>query len=262
MIGRGITNSRSNYDVACQVAMGEALINTRFSLMRGELKGAGLADADLDRGCGRSSGSFRAEQYRSQLRVLTRELDRFAGRMLIGGVQLRAAVGRITSRMAGEIPELYAEGTRRKSDFFRDLAGSRYMQLAEDRGAGHGLGYDQVVGLFDKSILDVENSAEAAGRFEDHMRRGRGRDGRDRRRARARGVAPHRARTGADRHRSAPATAGSGCRFPKGRSSRRSSVTASARTRCSPGRGRCSTSAARTPRPSRWTRRASSRRSR
>jgi benzoyl-CoA reductase subunit A len=169
VMGRGITNSRSNYEVACQVAMGEALINARFSLLRGELKGAGLSETEMDRWMRALERLFRAEQYRSQLTVLTRELDRFAKRLLIGGGQLRSAVERITARMFDEIPELYAEGTRRKSDFFRDLAGSRYMKLAEAEAREHGLGYDQVVGLFDKSILDVENSAEAAGRFEDHM---------------------------------------------------------------------------------------------
>jgi benzoyl-CoA reductase subunit A len=169
VMGRGITNSRSNYEVACQVAMGEALINTRFSLLRGELKGAGLADAELDRWLRQLEGFFRAEQYRSQLVVLTRELDRFAKRLLIGGGPLRDAVRRITTQMADEIPALYAEGTRRKSDFFRDLAGSRYMKLAEGEARERGLGFDQIVGLFDKAILDVENSAEAAGRFEDHM---------------------------------------------------------------------------------------------
>jgi benzoyl-CoA reductase subunit A len=169
VMGRGITNSRSNYEVACQVAMGEALINARFSLLRGELKGAGLSEADLDRWMRALERLFRAEQYRSQLVVLARELDRFAKRLLTGGGALRAAVSRITASMFDEIPELYGEGTRRKSDFFRDLAGSRYMKLAETEAREHGLGYDQVVGLFDKSILDVENSAEAAGRFEDHM---------------------------------------------------------------------------------------------
>ena len=168
VMGRGITNSRSNYEVACQVAMGEALINARFSLLRGELRGA-LSDADLDRWVGQIERLFRAEQYRSQLTVLTRELQRFAKRLLIGGGPLQDAVGRITGRMSDEIPELYAEGTRRKSDFFRDLAGSRYMKLAESEARDRGLGFDQVVGLFDKAILDVENSAEAAGRFEDHM---------------------------------------------------------------------------------------------
>jgi benzoyl-CoA reductase subunit A len=169
VMGRGITNSRSNYEVACQVAMGEALINARFSLLRGELKSAGLDDADLDQWVRRIAQHFRAEQYRSQLAVLAREIARFASRQLIGGARLGAAVDRMMARMFDEIPSLYAEGTRRKSDFFRDLAGGRYMTLAEGEARDHGLPYDQVVGLFDKAILDVENSAEAAGRFEDHM---------------------------------------------------------------------------------------------
>jgi benzoyl-CoA reductase subunit A len=169
VMGRGITNSRSNYEVACQVALGEALTNTRFSLLRGELAATGRAAEDLDRSLQELDRRFRAEQYRSQLVVLAREIHRFARRLLIGGTGLAGAVDRITGRMGDEVSDLFAEGTRRKSDFFRDLAGSRYMQLAEAEARQHRLGYDQIVGLFDKAILDVENSAEAAGRFEDHM---------------------------------------------------------------------------------------------
>jgi benzoyl-CoA reductase subunit A len=72
--------------------------------------------------------------------------------------------------MDAEVPDLFAEGRRRKSDFFRDLAGSRYMKLAETEARERRIGYDQIVGLFDKAILDVENAADAAGRFEDHVR--------------------------------------------------------------------------------------------
>ena len=39
VIGRGITNSRSNYDVACQVVREEALIRTRFTLARKAIGG-------------------------------------------------------------------------------------------------------------------------------------------------------------------------------------------------------------------------------
>jgi len=170
VLGRGITNSRSNYEVACQVALGEALINTRFSLIRRELEQAGLAPSELGRRVGQLERAFRAEQYRSQLVVLARELDRFAGRLLTAGKGLRQSVGRIVALMREEIPSLYSEGSRRKSDFFRDLAGSRYMQLAEAEARESGTSFDQLLGLFDKAILDVENSAEAGGRFEDHMR--------------------------------------------------------------------------------------------
>lgn len=170
VMGRGITNSRSNYEVACQVAMGEALINTRFSLIRGRLDLAGVPAEEAQRRVKALERWFRAQQYRSQLVVLTRELQRFASRLLTGGAGLKPAVARITAQMEIEIAELFAEGTRRKSDFFRDLAGSRYMQLAEGESKAAGVGFDQVVGLFDKAILDVENSAEAAGQFEDHVR--------------------------------------------------------------------------------------------
>ena len=170
VLGRGITNSRSNYEVACQVALGEALINTRFALIAREL---GRVEPDANRlriRLTRLERGFRAEQYRSQLRVLAKELDRFAARQLAGAAGLRASVDRILTRMEEEVDSLYEEGARRRSDFFRDLAGSRYMQLAEDQSRETGVGFDRLVALFDKAILDVENSAEAAGSFEEHIR--------------------------------------------------------------------------------------------
>ena len=41
MLGRGITNSRSNYEVACAVARIEALTSARFDLLERELARAG-----------------------------------------------------------------------------------------------------------------------------------------------------------------------------------------------------------------------------
>jgi len=43
ILGRGITNSRSNYAVACEVALAEALINARFALVARGLEAAGVA---------------------------------------------------------------------------------------------------------------------------------------------------------------------------------------------------------------------------
>jgi benzoyl-CoA reductase subunit A len=167
-LGRGITNSRSNYDVACQVALSEALTNTRFSLIAGELRtltrdpdGVPAVMAALERG-------FRAEQYRSQLRVLDQELHRYLGRLLTRPPGAAAIVDRILAGMDAEVAGLYAEGARRKSDFFRDLAGSRYLALAEGEARATGVSFDVLAGLFDKAILDVENSSEAAGHFEQH----------------------------------------------------------------------------------------------
>lgn len=168
VLGRGITNSRSNYDVACQVALSEALINTRFSLIAGAFRGIARDPAQAPTLIGALERKFRAEQYRSQLRVLGTELRRFLSRLLTKPPAAAAIVERIVERMHGEIEALYAEGARRKSDFFRDLAGSRYLALAEEEARTTGVSFDVLAGLFDKAILDVENSAEAAGHFDRH----------------------------------------------------------------------------------------------
>lgn len=170
VLGRGITNSRSNYDVACQVALSEALINARFSLIAGELTSAGVDAGRSNAQVHALERHFRAEQYRSQVRVLATELHRFLGRLLTKPKGIPPIVDRIVDAMHQEVDSLYAAGARRKSDFFRDLAGSRYMQLAEAESRATGVAFDLLAGLFDKAILDVENSSEAAGRFEDHAR--------------------------------------------------------------------------------------------
>jgi benzoyl-CoA reductase subunit A len=170
VLGRGITNSRSNYDVACQVALSEALTNTRFSLVAGELERAGLEAGARGRQVAALERGFRAEQYRAQLRELGRVIRGLVRRILTPPPGLAGVVERILARMEGEVDGLFAAGARRKSDFFRDLAGSRYLSLAEQEARATAVGFDRLAGLYDKAILEVENSAAAAGTFEEHAR--------------------------------------------------------------------------------------------
>jgi len=156
VLGRGITNSRSNYAIACQVALSEALIAARFGLLAREMAPETLSAFGL---------LFRRAQYRGQLRTLGTILLRFAD-----GSGLEPAVEAILARMDGEAPELFAEGASRKSDFFRDLAGSRYLALAEEAARGDGLPFDRLAGLFDKAILEAENVPAPEGSFEAHAR--------------------------------------------------------------------------------------------
>ncbi|HSM14281.1 MAG TPA: BadF/BadG/BcrA/BcrD ATPase family protein, partial [Thermoanaerobaculia bacterium] len=48
-------------------------------------------------------------------------------------------------------------GRERKSDFFRDLAGSRFLALAEASARRDNGSFDRLAGLFDRTILEVEN---------------------------------------------------------------------------------------------------------
>ena len=152
-------------------------------------------------------------------------------------------------------------GRQRKSDFFRDLAGSRYMDLAEGLARDGEAGFDALVGLFDKAILEVENAPERSAPSSDHARRpwrsstAPRRSSRRRSRRYSRSSLEQQASVGTGYGRAR-------LPFPKDRSARRSSATASARTPCSRTRAPCSTSAARTPRRSRSTSAASSPRSR
>jgi benzoyl-CoA reductase subunit A len=167
ILGRGITNSRSNYDAACQIALAEALINTRFSQVESELESAGADEGARHEWLSNLSRLFRLQQFRRQLRSLSEELFRVLSRFNPSGSN-KDVVERILARMEDEAPKLFAEGAERKSDFFRDLAGSSYTGFAEEEARTGNVSFDYLVGLYDKAILDVENSTAAAGTFEDH----------------------------------------------------------------------------------------------
>jgi benzoyl-CoA reductase subunit A len=167
ILGRGITNSRSNYDVACQIVLSEALINTRFSLVESELDRAGVEDTRKAQLLAELGRKFRMQQYLAQLRALEEDLTELLQRIHPSG--FLPSVQKILSRMHDEAAGLFAEGATRKSDFFRDLAGSRYLKLAEAESLENKeVRFDYLVGLFDKAILEVENSPSAAGTFEAH----------------------------------------------------------------------------------------------
>jgi benzoyl-CoA reductase subunit A len=169
VLGRGITNSRSNYDVACQVALSEALINSRFTMIDSALERDGVARGQRRDLLTRLGLHFREHQYRVQLEALEHEL----GDQLVRGKAPKdagAAVSRITEQLQREAPSLFAKGAARKSDFFRDLAGSRYLELAENEARTGSVRFDLLVGLFDKAIREVENSVAAVGSFGDHAR--------------------------------------------------------------------------------------------
>jgi benzoyl-CoA reductase subunit A len=159
VLGRGITNSRSNYDTAAAVSKQEALIDARFTLFRRGLEGvpslAGKVDAflqDLER-------HFRHVQYLDQLEDLE-ATSRKNGRGLRFAGQEKAlgdALGETFRRLADESGALFAPGARRKSDFFRDIAGSRFMAIAEPLCKDAGLSFDLMLNVYDKSIIEVEN---------------------------------------------------------------------------------------------------------
>lgn len=159
VIGRGITNSRSNYDTAATVAKTEALINGRFHLFRQALARTGALNGDLDNFIGQLERDFRSEQYLEQLVDLEQTCRRSLDTAHFGGDAgiVREALDEVFRRVTVEAPALFAPGAKRKSDFFRDIAGSQYLAIGEEVAKEMGTHYDYLLNLFDRSIIEVEN---------------------------------------------------------------------------------------------------------
>jgi benzoyl-CoA reductase subunit A len=162
VVGRGITNSRSNYDVATAVVREEAFVRARFSLTEQRMR----SDPELG-GMSRLfvtllERHFRLQQHLGHLRSLHRsmlaasETPRHRGY----AAKLMRTVDEIADGMAGLVRAHFADNTARKSDFFRDLAGADFIHLAEERADPKGITFETLCSIFDAAILVVENTIE------------------------------------------------------------------------------------------------------
>ncbi len=158
IIGRGITNSRSNYDVACAVARAEAFLSARLAQVENVLA-ASLPEAEAHAVRPHIESAMRLAQYRKQLERLhevlveeTRALRHVAYRTAL--VALLEDVFRLIQERANT---LFEPGRPRRSDFFRDLAAAEFLGLAEERAQPTGATFSVLMGLFDRAILVVEN---------------------------------------------------------------------------------------------------------
>ena len=153
VLGRGITNSRSNYDTAAAIAKQEALVAARFHLFREALGASGALNGALEGFLGQLERDFRLEQFLEQLT----DLEQVCERNVASVPEVVAALRTLFGMLKKEAPELFAPGAKRKSDFFRDIAGSRYLALGEQVAKDAGIRYDQLLNAFDRSIIEVEN---------------------------------------------------------------------------------------------------------
>jgi benzoyl-CoA reductase subunit A len=133
IIGRGITNSRSNYDTAAAVAKQEALLNSRFYLFRQALQRTGALNGALDIFIEQLERDFRAEQYMEQLQDLQETCYRNLETAHFGAATegVREALSEVFRRIKRGGAFAVCPRAKRKSDFFRDIAGSQYLAIGE-----------------------------------------------------------------------------------------------------------------------------------
>ncbi len=158
VLGRGITNSRSNYDTATRVAKHEAVVDARFTLLRRALSTSPFGEnaerflQDLER-------SFRLEQFLEQLADLEGTCFEMASGERFRGAEeaVTEALSALFGQLRDEAPRLFAPEAERKSDFFRDVAGSRFMAVADEMAKRFALAYELLLNVYDKAIIQVEN---------------------------------------------------------------------------------------------------------
>ena len=172
-VGQGITNSRSNYEVACAVAREEALWSARLGLLERSLGTLAREDRVRTHALGAAlPEAFRFEVYLDQLADLRSELFKCLDRLEPRALRqtLGPPLRDITDEMERGAPALFDGSGARKSDFFRDLAGAAFMGAAERACAGGRLPFERLAGLFDRAVLDVETRMTARS-FDARVRR-------------------------------------------------------------------------------------------
>lgn len=163
IVGRGITNSRSNYDIAARVSKEEAFTNARFELLSRELhKREGISDEQRKAFEVALDASYRHECFLGHLSRLekTCQADLAKDRFGEDRRELLQSLEVIMEGIRDEAIKLFQPGSRSRSDFFRDIAGGLFIDNASAIARDGGLSFDKLVGMFDRNIIPVENEAE------------------------------------------------------------------------------------------------------
>ncbi|MDT3701383.1 MAG: BadF/BadG/BcrA/BcrD ATPase family protein [Thermincola sp.] len=158
IVGRGLTNTRSNYAIATKVAEQEAIINTRFTIMEGELtKVSGRPKEEVQNLVREFERLFRAENYLNNVKTLKEgiiaEISTYQEPLKR---ELLGFVSEIFRQIEDQAYEFYKEKGEDRSAFFRDLIGAQFMRLAEEYGES----FEYLMSIFDKAILLVENNVQ------------------------------------------------------------------------------------------------------
>jgi benzoyl-CoA reductase subunit A len=166
VLGRGITNSRSDYDRAAKVSRSEAFITARFNLLKREVEQAAGTEV-----LQRLLEAFRLEQTLAQLDRLHQLVSGALAFGLPGeltGPAAEAVDTIVTHIRQDELDRFKETNPAKRSDFFRDTVGSAWSTISEEIGDPKGVSFDMLLGLYDKCIIQVENEPLALG-FGDHI---------------------------------------------------------------------------------------------
>jgi benzoyl-CoA reductase subunit A len=157
IIGRGITNTRANYEVAAEIARTEAEFNSRFTIVYNKLIKDNLSEIDWKSVLPQLENRFHFLQFKSRFEKLMDLMTTNVNQ--IKNEDLRITILPILKKSGDYIKEdiqkkFFDGKTSMTSEFFRDLFSAAYIKSIEgvDR-----IQFDQLTAIFDRSITPVEN---------------------------------------------------------------------------------------------------------
>ncbi len=157
IIGRGITNTRANYEVAAEIARTEAEFNSRFTIVYNKLIKDNLSEIDWKSVLPQLENRFHFLQFKSRFEklmdLMTTNVNQIKNEDL--RIKILPILKNSGDYIKEDIQKKFFDGkTSMTSEFFRDLFSAAYIKSIEgvDR-----IQFDQLTAIFDRSITPVEN---------------------------------------------------------------------------------------------------------
>lgn len=158
IIGRGITNTRSNYEVAAELAKQAAIFNARFHLLQQRLSGIMESQPEYRRYLDDLKDAFQFLQFRERMEQLGNQFRETLPAVASDSQQLKEMepiVDQIVNQILEETQKDYLDHSLGgQSQFFRDIVAERYNAKVADLPKQY---FEPLMLLFDKSINPVEN---------------------------------------------------------------------------------------------------------
>jgi benzoyl-CoA reductase subunit A len=157
IIGRGITNTRANYEVAAEIARLEAIYNARFSLLKRKIEEEKDFENLYRKYIEYIEDAFQYLQFKKRLDMLHTQLKKTVKKTFANERQKKISefVDNIIHNISPLIKQEFLSGhLGAKSQFFRDVVSEKYHEEVAKFDKEY---FEPLMVTFDKSITPVEN---------------------------------------------------------------------------------------------------------
>lgn len=162
IIGEGLTNTRSNYTVAVEVAAEEAMLAAKINFLI-------LGIKDSDRFKNKTEGIREGLLLNLERYKFVKRIERFKEECssVLSQItdknekaKITAALDEVFAMMNGQYTAMVENIVKDRSLFFRDVLANSFMKSVEGVYSKHKLSYEALMNVFDKAIIPMENDTK------------------------------------------------------------------------------------------------------